>query len=254
MAVIPFREAGVICRQTPLPPGASMLCLKLAFCTTRLVWTRCPWVPEKERRGKEKGFLRGEATKSGQARSERLSAPHFPFSSVCLLAPRLIDVVTSRSPGPGLSRARRGTDIPWRMGPLFSLCPRAPRLLPSCPVAVCGRGRGAEPGPTSVVFTPPLVFVTQRTPSALAFPGCVSRAAPPRGGEGGVPPVAPHAPLPLGVRALFRLGPRLVPLERSRTSFRCLRPSRWCRFPFPASPPTGRRCRWCRGRRAPEGG
>lgn len=69
-------------------------------------------------------------------------------------------------------------------------------------MAVCGRGRGAEPGPTSVVFAPPLVFVTQRTLSALAFPGLrlAGRPSPRRGG--GRPAVAPHAPLPLGVRAL----------------------------------------------------
>lgn len=242
----------MICRQTPLPPGASMLCLKLAFCTTRLVWTPCPWVPEKE---KKRGTCCVGEARSGQARSERLSAPRFPFSSMLVLAPRLIDVVTSRSPGPGLSRARRGTDIPWRMGPLFSHCPRAPRLFyPPCPMAVCGRGRGAEPGPTSVVFTPPLVFVTQRTLSALAFPGCVSRAASPRGGEGAVPP------------------PRRTRLCR----WACMRSFAlalgWCPWSVPGcpsgargraggvasrsprSPPTGRRCRWCRGRRAPECG
>lgn len=114
MAVIPFREAGVICRQTPLPPGASMLCLKLAFCSTRLVWTRCPWVPEKKRKEEKEEGLCVARLRAARPVSERLAvcASFSLLSSVLVWPRRLIDVVTSRSPGPGLSRARRGTDIP----------------------------------------------------------------------------------------------------------------------------------------------
>lgn len=68
------------------------------------------------------------------------------------------------------------------------------------------------------------------------FPARVVAGALPRGGEGVSRCRAARAS-PLGVRSLFRLGPRWVPLERSGTSCRCPRPSWWCRFPLPASAP-----------------
>lgn len=61
--------------------------------------------------------------------------------------------MTSRSPGPGLSRARRGTDIPgeWDRS---SRSARGPLSSPARPKAAWGEGRGAESGPTSRAPSP----------------------------------------------------------------------------------------------------
>lgn len=56
----------------------------------------------------------------------------------------------SRSPGPGLTSRQTRDGRSWRTGPLFSFCPRAPRLschaLPACR-GVCGRAGVVVSGP-----------------------------------------------------------------------------------------------------------
>lgn len=95
----------------------------------------------------------------------------------------------------------------------------------------CVEGRGADSGPTP--STPPPASRRRRgqgSPDAadtLRPASAVSRVAalPPRRGG------------PSRRRALRASpGSPLVLLERSRSSLRCLRPSRWCRFPLPATP------------------
>lgn len=103
-------------------------------------------------------------------------------------------------------------------------------------MAVCGRGRGAEPGPTSVVVTPRGLCDAADTLRA-GLPGCVFAEPPLPAAGRGRPAAAPHAPLLLGVRALFRLGPRLVPLERSRMSFQVPEAEQVMSFPVPREPP-----------------
>lgn len=110
----------------------------------------------------------------------------------------LIDVVTLCSPGPGLSRAGRGTDIPceWdrssrsARGPLSSVPSRC----------VEGEGCGPRPGRALLTSCPPGSRCGARPPDAadpLRPPlGCVSRAALlPRGGVGAVPPTRRVPPL-----------------------------------------------------------
>lgn len=158
------------------------------------------------------GCLWGGFSKRGEAEAQaRLSqsSPRFlsaAGSSVRWLSPRppcvffsdrCGDVALSRA-GPKPRRTRDGHS--WRMGPLFSLRPRAPLLSFPAWLAVCGKERGAEPGPTSLFR---LLCPSGRRRGARGlsdaadtlrppFPGCVSRAAPPRGGEGR-PADAPRA-------------------------------------------------------------
>lgn len=107
------------------------------------------------------------------------------------------DVTLSRA-GPKPRQTRDGHS--WRMGPLFSLCPRAPTPLLARLKAACGEGRGAESGPTSRAPPPAsrrwrgrgLLDAAEHTP-----PGPRARASrtalPPRGGEGAVQPPRPCA-------------------------------------------------------------
>lgn len=84
----------------------------------------------------------GEAEAGSSDRCPRCATFLRPFSR-CVP----IDVVTSRSPGPGLSRARRGTDIhgEWDRSSR-SAC--GPLASPTRPMAVCGRqGCGLRPDP-----------------------------------------------------------------------------------------------------------
>lgn len=113
-----------------------------------------------------------------------------------LCSDRCGDVALSRA-GPKPRQTRDGHS--WRMGPLFSLCLRAPRLSHP-PDWRCVEGRGAESGPTP--STPPPASRRRRgqgSPDAadtLRPASAVPRvAALPRGG-GGRPAAAPCAPRP----------------------------------------------------------
>lgn len=106
----------------------------------------------------------------------------------------------------------------------------------------CVEGRGADSGPTpfppASCLTAPAGargLLTQRTLSARPRPCLALRLSPRRGG-------------PSRRRAL-RASPGLlvVPLERSRSSLRCPRPSRWRRFPLPAAPSGQSRSSVCAG-------
>lgn len=137
----------------------------------------------------------GEARRPGSAWSP--SSSRLPPRGFSPGVP--IDVVTSRSPGPGLSRARRGTDIPGEWG-RSSRSARGPLSSPARLKAACGEGRGAESGPTSRAPPPAsrrwrgrgLLDAAEHTP-----PGPRARASrtalPPRGGEGAVQPPRPCA-------------------------------------------------------------
>lgn len=85
-----------------------------------------------------------------RASSAALSSPRSPPPNpVCCprLSPCVTDVVDECSPGPGLSCARRGTDIhgEWDRS---SRSVRGPLASPP-PLGWCVEGRGAESGPTS---------------------------------------------------------------------------------------------------------
>ncbi|KAF6073410.1 hypothetical protein HJG60_009543 [Phyllostomus discolor] len=128
------------------------------------------------------------------------------------------------------------------MGPLFSLRPRAP--LPALPPGggAWKGGRGADPGPTSLPCLPPCGegvgfrgLVDAADTPLFALRGCLLGWPSPRWGG----PFSRRVARPSwGVRArVARLS--VVLLGRSRSSVRCPRPSRCCRFPFL----TGARCR-----------
>lgn len=127
----------------------------------------------------------------------------------------LIDVVTSRSPGPGLSRAGRGTDIPgeWDRS---SRSARGPLSSPSPPGWRCAGRKGVRnpARPRSFASLPlgatagRVVFLTQRTLSARLFLA-VSRGRPLPAAGRGVPPT--RRALPPGRASAFRFGPLVAP-------------------------------------------
>lgn len=153
----------------------------------------------------------------------------------------------SRSPGPGLSRVRRGTDTPgeWDRSSRSACGPHAPpsRLWAARGVAE-GCGLRPDPGLPSLRDRGRL---TQRTLS-LASLGCVV--------VGGLPVVGGLHPTPRcsppGRAERSGAWPSVVPLERSRSS-QVPEAEWWRRSLFPADPPLGRRrwrsCpRWAGGR------
>lgn len=159
--------------------------------------------------------------------------------------------------GPKLRQARDGHS--WRMGPLFSFCPRAPRFS-APPLGWCAEGRGAEPGPTSSLSPrpggvregsswSPDVSETSLAclPPSLGWRcgvGCASPAV----GEA-VAPLTPRVP-PLGRVRVTRSS--AVLLERSRSSVQvpetegrgrsCVRA-----LPCPGGLPAACGCRPCEG-------
>lgn len=149
----------------------------------------------------------------------------------------LIDVVTLCSPGPGLSRAGRGTDIPceWDRS---SRSARGP--LSSAP-SRCVEGEGCGPRPGRALLPPARRaagvargLLTRRTLSARPLAVCRGRPSFPAVGWG--PSRRRAACLPLGARARFAR-PSVVLLERSGLFLRCPRPSwRWS-SPVPREPP-----------------
>lgn len=131
----------------------------------------CPACP-RGRRGR-----RGQEPGSAGHRPRRACAPG--------ASPGVpIDVVTSRSPGPGLSRARRGTDIPGEWDRSSRSAPRAPRLArPPAGRRRVGRGGVRNPARPRLPRHPASRrwrgrgLLTQRTRSALGPCARVSRAA-----------------------------------------------------------------------------
>lgn len=185
MRLGPVRAGCCASRATPAEP-----CLTLTAAPSACV--ACGGVPPAVRGGRAGGG-------GGRARWYSLSPP--PHAS-----PMLIDVVTSCSPGPGLSRAGRGTDIPgeWDRS---SRSARGPLSSPA-PHRGAWKGRGADPGPAARSCLLPDGSRRGARPPDAADPlrpplGCVSRAALlPRGGVGAVPP-ARRVP-PLGRASAFR--------------------------------------------------
>lgn len=196
----------------------------------------------------------GGFSKPGEAEAQAplsQSSPRFPSaagSSVWWLFRAsvrvfLIDVVTSRSPGPGLSRAGRGTDIPGEWG-RSSRSARGPLSSPSPPGWRCvGRKKGCGTRP-DLALPPPcpsgrrvgrVVSMTQRTLSARLSWLCPAGGPSPRRGGASRRRAARFR---LGARVRFALVLWLL-LERSGSSLRCPRPSRCCRPPSPVSFPSG---------------
>lgn len=102
----------------------------------------CPACP-RGRRGR-----RGQEPGSAGHRPRRACAPG--------ASPGVpIDVVTSRSPGPGLSRARRGTDIPGEWDRSSRSAPRAPRLSRPAGRRRVGRGGVRNPARPRLPRHPP---------------------------------------------------------------------------------------------------
>lgn len=108
-------------------------------------------------------------------------------------------------------------------------------------MTVCGRqGCGIRPDPIPPRLLPHGAggargLLTQRTLSARPRPCLALRLSPRRGG-------------PSRRRASRASpGPLVVPLERTRSSLRCPRPSRWRRFPLPAAPSGQPRSSVCAG-------
>lgn len=136
-----------------------------------------------------------------------------------------IDVVMWRSPGPGLSCARRGTDVHGERG-RSSRSAHGPLASPPRLSAVCGRqGCGIRPD-----LAPPPSVSRRRWGRGLCDavgcsssspPGCVSlgRPSPWWGG-----PCRHRAACLLGAWA-SALRSSVVPLERSGSPLSCLRPS-----------------------------
>ena len=145
---------------------------------------------------------------------------------------QLIGVVWSCSPGPGLSRARRGPGVPSeRVRSSRSVC-RAPRLsFPLAPWGGWGRqGLGAASGPDLRSPVPRLgvssgvIGIGHSRCSCFASLACAPRAALPRwGGLCRCQAARPHGCL---------AGPSVVLLERSRSSLRCPKPSGGVVFPL----------------------
>lgn len=196
----------------------------------------------------------GGFSKPGEAEAQAplsQSSPRFPSaagSSVRWLFRAsvrvfLIDVVTLRSPGPGLSRAGRGTDIPGEWG-RSSRSARGPLSSPSPPGWRCvGRKKGCGTRP-DLALPPPcpsgrrvgrVVSMTQRTLSARLSWLCPAGGPSPRRGGASRRRAARFR---LGARVRFALVLWLL-LERSGSSLRCPRPSRCCRPPSPVSFPSG---------------
>lgn len=173
------------------------------------------------------------------------SPPRAPLGA-CVLPDRCGALALSRA-GPKPRQTRDGRS--WRMGPLFSFCPRAPRS-PSPLPAVAVRW-GVRGGCVQAPARPRLpVFCL----TALAGPGSPDAAdtlaclpwlrvvrGPPRHGEG-----RPGAALltRLGVLSALCAWPSVVPLERSRSS-QVPEAESVASFPVPSEPPpSGHRCRW----------
>lgn len=167
-----------------------------------------------------------------------LAALPSPVASLpVVFSDRCGDVALSRA-GPKPRQTRDGHS--WRMGPLFSLCLRAPRLSRPPDGGVWKAGVRTPARPRSPRLLPHGAggargLLTQRTLSARPRPCLALRLSPRRGG-------------PSRRRALRASpGPLVVPLERSRSSLRCPRPSRWRRFPLPAAPSGQSRSSVCAG-------
>lgn len=246
---------GLLPRVTPLPRRRHPVVAETtpprrlrATCQAFSSRGRRPLLPEKAREREGAGWVPAEAEAGSSGEGPRRAPP--PLGA--LVAPgsldRLIDVVMSRSPGPGLKSRQARDGRSWRTGPLFSFCPRAPRLschaLPACrgvcgrqgwwsPALTCGlpppasrRGRGRGPR-------------TQQTPSLRLLGVCLP-GGPPRVG-GGRPAAAPRARCRrVSVTCSVLCGApgalQVVPQAREA--------ERWCRSFSPAcssgSPP-----RWC---------
>lgn len=168
-----------------------------------------------------------------------LAALPSPVVSFPLCSDRCGDVALSRA-GPKPRQTRDGHS--WRMGPLFSLCLRAPRLSRPPDDGVWKAGVRNPARPRSPRLLPHGAggargLLTQRTLSARPRPCLALRLSPRRGG-------------PSRRRASRASpGPLVVPLERTRSSLRCPRPSRWRRFPLPAAPSGQPRSSVCAGGR-----
>lgn len=122
-----------------------------------------------------------------------LTCAFSPPPPPCSNSAQLIDVVWSCSPGPGLSRAGRGTGVPSECVRSSRSARGAPRLaFPSCPL---GRVRKAGvgvwppaltfglPSPALGCLVGPWVFGHSRC-ALLRLPGVCPASGPPRGGEG----------------------------------------------------------------------
>ena len=142
-----------------------------------------------------------------------------------------IDVVWSCSPGPGLSRARRGTGVPGERVCSSRSVRGAPRLTFSPWPSGRGRKAGAGLRPLALTFgllSPASGGVSggrgsSDTADALASPSrrvLRERPSPRWGGLYRCCAVPPR----VGARACL-VGSSVVLLERSRSSLRCLRPS-----------------------------
>lgn len=155
-----------------------------------------------------------------------LAALPSPVAYFPLCSDRCGDVALSRA-GPKPRQTRDGHS--WRMGPLFSLCLRAPRLSRPPDGGVWRAGVRNPARPRSPRLPPHGAggargLLTQRTLSARPRP-CLALQLSPRWG----------GPSRRGALCASP-GPLVVPLERSRSSLRCPRPSWWRRFPLPAAP------------------
>lgn len=209
-----FRAAG---RRRPLGSMASETAFPLARGPSFAFCREEGWLPSGE------GFLNLVRLKRRPlSRSPRLVFPPRPAARSVRWLFRasvrvfLIDVVTSRSPGPGLSRAGRGTDIPGEWG-RSSRSARGPLSSPSPPGwAVCGKEKGVRnpARPRSSASLPLGATGGARglddaadtlRPPFLA----VSRGRPLPAAGRGVPPT--RRAIPPGRASAFRFGPLVAP-------------------------------------------